>query len=467
MPFRQASQQFEYFTKVEVNESTIRHATEQAGAVQVEIQDNQVGSLQDECPESPDGPDLQMMSVDGAFVQLVAGEWKEVKTLAVGEVGKPVEKNGERVIHTQNLSYYSRMREAKRFTEGALVEIYERGVEKAGKVCAVTDGAEWIQTFVDSHRNDAIRILDFAHAMEYVSKAGKALVDAGLAADLLQEQGSCSSEGNDVTPLHQDEQKRPKKRRKQKVADQTVESDNSSKQRDLESEKQKGKQCEERWEKQQAHELKHGEASKVIEEIKRVMDLVQDHPQVFETIKTSFHYLNEREPMMDYARFQAKGYPIGSGCVESANKLVVENRMKGAGMRWAGEHVDPMLALRNMSCSNRWNESWKQIRHQIMVTVQEKRAEKAAHRLQARQSQQEDRHETPKQDQDPPQKVQVLPPSSQQASPVAPQQRGCPPSPTDMISPASLSKPKVSAVHQRKPAADHPWRRPLRQRPAS
>jgi hypothetical protein len=37
---------------------------------------------------------------------------------------------------------------------------------------------------------------------------------------------------------------------------------------------------------------------------------------------------------MAYPVFQAAGWPIGSGMVESANKLVVEDRLKGAGMIW-------------------------------------------------------------------------------------------------------------------------------------
>jgi hypothetical protein len=31
--------------------------------------------------------------------------------------------------------------------------------------------------------------------------------------------------------------------------------------------------------------------------------------------------------------------------VESANKLVVEDRLKGAGMHWADANVNPLLAL--------------------------------------------------------------------------------------------------------------------------
>ena len=44
--------------------------------------------------------------------------------------------------------------------------------------------------------------------------------------------------------------------------------------------------------------------------------------------------------------------------VESANKLVVEDRLKGAGMHWAEANVNPMLALRNAVCNDRWEESW-------------------------------------------------------------------------------------------------------------
>lgn len=37
---------------------------------------------------------------------------------------------------------------------------------------AVTDGAEWIQKFIDHHRFDAVRILDFPHAAECSALAG-------------------------------------------------------------------------------------------------------------------------------------------------------------------------------------------------------------------------------------------------------------------------------------------------------
>src|SRR2546422_2966318 len=138
MPFRQASMQVEFFTGTSVGATTIRETTEQAGEAQVQLQEKRVASIQAECPESPAGPEVQLMSVDGAFIQLVGGEWKEVKTLALGKVGEAVEKDGEHVVRTSELSYFSRMRESKEFEKQALVEIHERGVEKAEVVCAVT-----------------------------------------------------------------------------------------------------------------------------------------------------------------------------------------------------------------------------------------------------------------------------------------------------------------------------------------
>jgi hypothetical protein len=72
-------------------------------------------------------------------------------------------------------------------------------------------------------------------------------------------------------------------------------------------------------------------------------------------------YLAPRRGQVRYAAFRAQGLPIGSGIVESANKTVVETRMKGAGRRWAEDHVNPLLALRGALGSGRWEEAWGEI----------------------------------------------------------------------------------------------------------
>ena len=86
------------------------------------------------------------------------------------------------------------------------------------------------------------------------------------------------------------------------------------------------------------------------------------HLEAVETLDRSLYYLRERREMIRYASFRAQGYPIGSGSVESAHKLVVQSRMKQAGMRWEPSHVNPMLAMRNLACNARWMEGWRDIR---------------------------------------------------------------------------------------------------------
>ncbi len=157
MPFRVAQHELAFFLGVEVAEASVRQLTEQAGAAQVQVQAAEVEALLKERPESPAGPEVQLLSVDGALIQLVGGEWKEVKTLALGVVGKARPKPGQEPrVQTRALSYFSRMSEAEVFQQQALGEVYRRGVEKATTVCAVSDGAEWIQKWVDYHRSTAV-----------------------------------------------------------------------------------------------------------------------------------------------------------------------------------------------------------------------------------------------------------------------------------------------------------------------
>jgi hypothetical protein len=69
--------------------------------------------------------------------------------------------------------------EAETFSQAALVETHRRGLERAEAVCAVLDGAEWLQGFVDDHRMDAVRMLDFAHAAAEINQSGQAGAQAG------------------------------------------------------------------------------------------------------------------------------------------------------------------------------------------------------------------------------------------------------------------------------------------------
>ena len=164
LPFAQAAAALAFCTGVTVAVATVRRLTEGAGAVYEAVQTEAVKTIEQERPAGPPGPRGQRLSVDGAMVPRQHGVWAEVKTLAIGTVGPPVLERGEWMVHTEQLSYVSRLTDAETCGRLALVETHRRGTETAKTVCAVHDGAEWIQGFVDLHRPDAVRILDFPHA---------------------------------------------------------------------------------------------------------------------------------------------------------------------------------------------------------------------------------------------------------------------------------------------------------------
>ena len=223
------------------------------------------------------------------------------------------------MVHSSELSYFSRLTDAETFGRLALVETHRRGTETAGTVCAVNDGAEWEQRFINQHREDAVRILDFPHAAGYLTQVAQAVWGEGS----------------------------PSARE---------------------------------WLTQTLHELKYGSADNVLQTLRdlrmEITERAESPGASVEALDGSLAYLEKRRPQLAYAAFQAAGYPIGSGSVESANKLVVEARLKGAGMHWARPHVDPILALRSALCSERWDEAWAQIGQQLRYQDQQQRAQR-------------------------------------------------------------------------------------------
>jgi hypothetical protein len=85
----------------------------------------------------------------------------------MGAVERRIRKGEDQIVTTQ-ITYFARMAPAATFADQASAELRRRGIERAKQVCAIQDGAEWIQGFVQGHRHDALRILDFAHAASYV-----------------------------------------------------------------------------------------------------------------------------------------------------------------------------------------------------------------------------------------------------------------------------------------------------------
>lgn len=309
MPFRRAAQMLDCLLSVQVSEAMIRRHTEAAGVRYEEVQTAQSqqadpAPLPTPSPSCPVPTPRLVLSADGAYVRLLHSIWAETRTLVIGEVGP----HGK----THSLSYFARMTEAERFADLAEVETRRRGLVQAEQVCAVTDGAEWLQGFIDLHRPDAVRILDFPHAAQRFGQIRDAY------------------EGTEHPLSGQ-------------------------------------------WVQQQCHDLKQDGPTEVLTRLRAL-------PAV-EVAAEHVSYLEKREAFMQYPTYQSQEWPIGSGIVESGNKVVMQARLKGAGMSWEASHVNPMLALRTAVCNDRWEEGWQQMRHEQQQQRTQRRLQRASVRL--------------------------------------------------------------------------------------
>jgi len=368
MPFGRTVRMLERLLGVQVSVETVRRFAEQAGGNVEAAQTAEAQVPWQEKPTEKQGAVRLAMSADGAFVPLVKGEWAEVRTLAIGEVEEQHSADGSSEIHVSHLSYFSRLTDAATFTDLAEVETRRRRVIQAEQVCAVTDGADWLQHFIDMHRSDAVRILDFPHAAEHLSLLLQALEKAGmtLPADLLQ---------------------------------------------------------------RSLHQLKHRGPRFLLRLGKRL----PVHLTELESVREHLGYLQKRETLMQYPTFRQHGWPIGSGMVESANKLVVEARLKGAGMHWERTNINPMLALRNGICNERWQETW----HVVVSQQQHHQAQRRTARAEQR-------------------KQALLSSSDPFVEPTSPAPQ---PIPEEKAPPRVPPAPAATLPGSCRPSAHHPWKR--------
>jgi hypothetical protein len=306
VPFEQAPEPMAFFTGVEVDRDTARRLTEAAGAQLVAVEAADLATLLATLPDPPPGPAIQQLSVDGAMVPLVGGTWAEVKLLTLGTVAPtPAAAGaGPPQPHTTDLSYFARLADADAFATAAKAETHRRGTATAGTVAAVMDGAAWLQGFIDLHRPDAVRILDFPHAVQHLAAAGAAVWGEGSART----------------------------------------------------------HC---WLDQQVQALRTTDPAAILEAVATLpTEQAADPTGAAARVQETIGYLAARWDQLRYAAFRAGGLPIGSGCVESGHKVVTQARLKGRGMHWAPANVNPMLALRCALLNGRWAEAWPRLMRQ-------------------------------------------------------------------------------------------------------
>jgi hypothetical protein len=111
----------------------------------------------------------------------------------------------------------------------------------------------------------------------------------------------------------------------------------------------------------QALDILHGRVPQVIT---RIRQLAADHPprpggEHEKIIRKTVHYLDARQPYLDYPAALASGWPIATGVIEGACRHLVNDRMGITGARWGLPGAQAMLWLRAINASDDMDAYWK------------------------------------------------------------------------------------------------------------
>lgn len=295
--------------RIELPDETERRVTEGIGRVaeaeaQAAIALAQAGK--DPLPKTAvevNSPTL-LVEVDGTMVHEVDGQWHEAKVGLAAPLGPNLrqdEKVGRATLAMGRPSYCVGFESAELFWYRVYVEACRRGLGTAlvTLVVVLGDGAEWIWHYAKGFLAVAgvkvIEIVDIYHAFEHLEVVSSAVFGQGSEAAKLW-----------VGPLKQ--------------------------------------------------RLQAEGATPILTEL---AVLEPGDANGSEEVRKAIGYFTDNAARMDYPMFVGLKLPIGSGAVESSCRTVIQEREKGAGMRWTETGAQEVASLRAVYKSGRWREFWR------------------------------------------------------------------------------------------------------------
>ncbi len=268
------------------SEQTARRTTERLGERVAEKSERDARAFR-EAPKSfkaERSAGRLAIAVDGTMAHM-GGEWREAKVGAIFAF----DSKGEQVAPSKR--YVARFGDPAAIGAVLSLEAHLAGVVGAREVVALGDGAPWIWNLMEEHFPQATPVLDYFHAMEHVAAVATARFGAN------------------------------EKARKS-------------------------------WRRMVEARLMRDDVAWLVAQVERAAKEAgpppkgahDEHPKV--VLARNVEYFRANRDRMLYATFRSRGLPIGSGVVEAACKNVVQQRMKGAGMRWGCRGGPSILAAR-------------------------------------------------------------------------------------------------------------------------
>ncbi len=184
LPFGQSGQLFEALTLVSVSDHTVAKATQAIGGeVQAQeaewIAESQNGAWLQEQQRLAERPQRLYGALDAAKVH-IRGEkehpWRDLKVGAwfTTTVDPPQNPEDDWEIHATDMTYYCDISEARQFGNLLWATGCQRQAQLAAELIFLGDGAEWIWNLVQEHYPEAIQIVDWFHATEYIAPVATA-----------------------------------------------------------------------------------------------------------------------------------------------------------------------------------------------------------------------------------------------------------------------------------------------------
>jgi len=235
------------------------------------------------------------IAVDGVSVQTTE-RWREAK-LVTGYTFDAKGRKTDTALYAGSLHY------KKDFGDLVWHVMETTGASRAEHVAWLGDGAPWIWKLQEMVAPHAVAIVDFYHARKRLNDLGRALHPRAKAAT--------------------------------------------------------------RWSRKWVKSLYLGRVTALVAALARLCEKHGDPPQDSKDddprklLADAHRYFRRNAGRMDYKTYRSKGYPIGSGVVESSCRHIVGLRMRRtATMKWTERNAEAMIQLRCLRASGKWDPFW-------------------------------------------------------------------------------------------------------------
>lgn len=206
-----------------------------------------------------------------------------------------VDDKGHPIRDEDSTTYVGAIESAEEFGSRIYAEAVRRGVQRAGQVSVLGDGAPWIWNLSDEHFHGAIQIVDLYHAREHLGDLGKLLY------------------GSNTTKTKE-------------------------------------------WVEERYSELDNGDIEALV---KAMLWLRPKTKDTQDKVLKEIGYFERNAERMRYKSFKSQGLFVGSGVVEAGCKTVIGARLKQSGMRWTVRGANAIISLRCCFLSGRWEDFWE------------------------------------------------------------------------------------------------------------